>query len=85
MAKSALLGFACAKHSQTTTSTHIPLKEEIVMKRFLMIAGLLITISNIGAGIAYACSCFENGQKACETTGNRYLLPRRGRTLSLRG
>ena len=39
------------------------------MKRFLMIAGLLITISNIGAGIAYACSCFENGQKACETTG----------------
>ena len=39
------------------------------MKRFLMIAGLLITVSNIGAGIAYACSCFENGQKACETTG----------------
>jgi hypothetical protein len=39
------------------------------MKRFLMIAGLVLTLSNVGAGIAYACSCFENGLKACETSG----------------
>lgn len=39
------------------------------MKRFLMITGLLITLCNVGVGIAYACSCYENGVKACETTG----------------
>jgi hypothetical protein len=27
------------------------------MKRFLMIAGLVLTLSNVGLGIAYACTC----------------------------
>jgi hypothetical protein len=39
------------------------------MKRLLMIAGLVITLCNVGAGIAYACSCYENGQIACSTDG----------------
>lgn len=39
------------------------------MKRLLMIAGLVLTLCNVGAGIAYACSCFEGGEKACETKG----------------
>lgn len=39
------------------------------MKRLLMTAGLLITLCNVGAGIAYACSCYENGQIACSTSG----------------
>ena len=39
------------------------------MKRLLMIAGLVITLCNVGVGIAYACSCWENGSKACETSG----------------
>ncbi len=39
------------------------------MKRLLMIAGLLITLCNVGAVVVYACSCYENGQKACETSG----------------
>lgn len=38
------------------------------MKRFLTIAALLITLTNVGAGLAYACECFENGVKIC--TGN---------------
>ncbi len=39
------------------------------MKRILMTAGLLITLCNVGAGIAYACSCYENGVLACRTDG----------------
>lgn len=39
------------------------------MKRILITAGLLISLCNVGAGIAYACSCFEHGEKACETSG----------------
>jgi hypothetical protein len=29
------------------------------MKRFLMITGLVLTLSNVGLGIAYACSCTD--------------------------
>ncbi|HEY0367137.1 MAG TPA: hypothetical protein VGC73_11735 [Pyrinomonadaceae bacterium] len=29
------------------------------MRRFLMIAGLVLTLSNVGLGIAYACSCTD--------------------------
>ena len=43
--------------------------EDKVMKRLLMTAGLLITLCNVGAGIAYACKCYEDGKIACETTG----------------
>lgn len=29
------------------------------MKRILMIVGLVITLSNVGLGIAYACTCTD--------------------------
>lgn len=37
------------------------------MKRFLMIASLLITLGNVGAGVVYACKCYENEKIVCET------------------
>jgi hypothetical protein len=39
------------------------------MKRFLIIGSLVITLANIGAGIAYACECYEGGLLACK--GNK--------------
>ena len=39
------------------------------MKRLLMIAGLVITLCNIGAGVAFACTCYEDGKKACSSSG----------------
>ena len=42
------------------------------MKRLLMIAGLLITLGNVTAGVVYACTCYENGSKACDATGHCY-------------
>ena len=39
------------------------------MKRFLIIASLVLTLCNVGAGVAYACSCYENGVLACKTDG----------------
>ena len=56
-----------------TLTNHPPnspsVKKEEVIKRLLMIAGLVITLCNVGAGIAYACTCYENGQPACSTDG----------------
>lgn len=42
------------------------------MRRFLMIATLLITLCNVGAVVAYACKCYEKGDPnpACETSGS---------------
>lgn len=57
---------------QTLTNHHLNSRNKEgrkVMKRLLMIAGLVITLCNVGAGIAYACTCYENGEKACETSG----------------
>ena len=42
------------------------------MKRFLMIASLLITLANVGAGVVYACKCYENGEVACEGNDHCY-------------
>jgi hypothetical protein len=39
------------------------------MKRLLMIATLVITLFNAGAGITYACICYIGGVKDCETSG----------------
>lgn len=39
------------------------------MKRFLIIASLVLTLANVGAGIAYACECKQNGEVKC--TGNK--------------
>ncbi len=37
------------------------------MKRLLMIAGLLITLCNVGTGAVYAiCKCFEDGELVCQ-------------------
>ena len=38
------------------------------MRRFLMIVGLVITLSNVGLGIAYACSCTD-AFGGCTATG----------------
>jgi len=39
------------------------------MKKLLMIAGLLITLCNVGAGVSYAiCKCFEDGVLACQAS-----------------
>ena len=38
------------------------------MKRFLMIAGLVLTLSNVGLGIAYACTC-DDPFGGCSATG----------------
>lgn len=42
------------------------------MKRFLMIASLLITLCNVGAGVVYACKCYENGVVVCEGNDHCY-------------
>jgi hypothetical protein len=39
------------------------------MKRFLIIASLVLTLANVGAGVVYACTCNENGQQVC--SGNK--------------
>jgi hypothetical protein len=39
------------------------------MRRFLMIAGLVLTLSNVGMGIAYACTCTDTGGGGCTATG----------------
>lgn len=39
------------------------------MKRFLIIASLVLTLANVGAGVVYACTCFEHGQQVC--SGNK--------------
>ena len=36
------------------------------MKKILLIAGLLITLGNVGAGVVYACKCYERGDLICE-------------------
>ena len=36
------------------------------MKKILLIAGLLITLGNVGAGVVYACKCYERGDLVCE-------------------
>lgn len=64
-----VVAVCCAKHSQTTYLNSRSKMEDKVMKRLLMTAGLLITLCNVGAGIAYACKCYEDGKLACETTG----------------
>ena len=42
------------------------------MKRLFMITALVITLCNVGAGVVYACSCFENEKKVCEGTYHCY-------------
>ena len=42
------------------------------MKRLSMIAALVITLCNVGAGVVYACSCYENSQKVCEGNDHCY-------------
>ncbi len=42
------------------------------MKRLAMIAALVITLCNVGAGVVYACTCYENGQKVCEGNDHCY-------------
>jgi len=39
------------------------------MKRFLIITCLVLTLANIGGGIAYACECLINGVVDCR--GNK--------------
>lgn len=39
------------------------------MKRFLMIAGLLLSLCNVSLGIAYACTCSGSGGGGCSGTG----------------
>jgi hypothetical protein len=37
------------------------------MKKLLITAGLLITLCNVGTGVAFAiCKCFEDGVLACQ-------------------
>lgn len=62
-------GLLC-QHSQTTYLNSRSKMEDKAMKRILMTAGLLITLLNVGAGIAYACKCYEGGVLACETSGS---------------
>jgi hypothetical protein len=38
------------------------------MRRLLMIAGLILTLSNVGLGIAYACSC-QDQHGGCTASG----------------
>lgn len=38
------------------------------MRRFLMILGLLVTLSNVGLGIAYACTC-DDAFGGCSASG----------------
>lgn len=35
------------------------------MKKLLVMAGLLFTLSNVGIGIAYACECYVHGELVC--------------------
>jgi hypothetical protein len=52
-------------------TTHLKLtrfEREKVMKRLLMIAGLVLTLSNVGLGIAYACEC-DDQYGGCSASG----------------
>ena len=40
-------------------------EKENIMRRLLMIVGLLLTLSNAGLGIAYAASCEDNLGGGC--------------------
>jgi hypothetical protein len=37
-----------------------------LMKKLLMIAGLLITLCNVGAGVVYACFCIDKYEHRCD-------------------
>lgn len=39
------------------------------MRRFLMIVGLLFTLSNVTLGIAYACTC-DDSSGGCSASGS---------------
>ena len=43
-------------------------EEENVMKKILMIAALVITLSNVAIGVAYACTCTDQ-TGGCWATG----------------
>lgn len=46
--------------------------KEKVMKRLLIIASLVVTLCNVGAGLVYACECYENGVLACKGNDHCY-------------
>jgi hypothetical protein len=35
------------------------------MKKLLMMLAILVTLSNVSLGVAYACSCTDNKKKTC--------------------
>lgn len=62
------LPFLVVEQAPTTHLKLTRFTKEKVMKRLLMIAGLALTLSNVGLGIAYACSC-DDQYGGCTASG----------------